>query len=487
MKRIFIILLLLPTLGYAQNNRVQKYVDNVLKVDTLFQNAVVGIYAEDYKGRCVAQWNPDLPLLTASTLKTITTGAALELLGKDYRFSTRIAYSGEIRDSILIGNLYIIGGGDPTLGSNAPLAYPIEDVFSQWREGISSLGIKEIFGTIVADDRYFIDEMIPDSWTWGNIGETYGCGPSGLCFRENTQQLFISPGKGVGAPVIIDSLYPQIPNQKIKIQMKTTEANSKYSSWYYTQEITLDSELHGTLPINREKATPTFSTKHPHLGCAKEFEKYLAMHGIKCHTTIVDGKDLPADLPAPKIITTTYSPTLTDIINETNLVSNNLYAENLFKAIGKEVTGVGSYDSARVAVNRYFTSKGLSLRGYTQDDGSGLSRENYVSPRFFCNYYKMMSKSNTFALYLDSFPTPGEDRGTLKNVLKDESDEIKGRIHAKSGSLSCVRCYAGYIDTDKGVIRFAILVNNYSAKLSQMQPKIEGFMKELSIYGGSNK
>lgn len=481
-----IFLILISTFSYGQKTSVQKYVDTHLKQDTLFQNAVVGIYAEDHRGKCVAQWNPDLPLLTASTMKTITTGSALEILGKDFRFETRIAYTGEIVDSTLNGSLYIVGGGDPTLASKAPLAYPIEDVFAQWKKGLDELGIKEINGSIVADDRFFTDEMIPDSWTWGNIGETYGCGPSGLCFMENSQQMFLSPADEIGAPAVIDSLYPQIPNQNIKIEMTTTEADSRYRSWYYIQDITLDSELHGTLPINKENATPTFSTKHPHLGCAKEFEKYLVKNGIVCNTTIEDAKNLPTETSVPKYITSTWSPSLVDIVNETNLVSNNLYAENIFKTIGKVVTGVGSYDSARVAVNRYFASQGLSLRGYTQDDGSGLSRENYVSPRFFCNYYKLMSKNDTFALFLDSFPTPGEDRGTLKNVLKDESDEVKGRIHAKSGSLSCVRCYAGYVDTPKGVIRFAILVNNYSAKLSQMQPKIEGFMKALSLYAGGN-
>jgi D-alanyl-D-alanine carboxypeptidase/D-alanyl-D-alanine-endopeptidase (penicillin-binding protein 4) len=138
-----------------------------------------------------------------------------------------------------------------------------------------------------------------------------------------------------------------------------------------------------------------------------------------------------------------------------------------------------------VAVNRYFESQGLSLIGYTQDDGSGLSRENYVSPRFFTKYYQMMMKSDTFAEYLESFPQPGEDRGTLKRVLKDEPQEVKDRIYAKSGSLSCVKCYAGYVISAQGPIRFAILVNNGST--SKMQSQIEGFMKELSVYAGKKK
>lgn len=485
MKKIVLLaLLLVPFTAIAQSNNVQKYVRNELQKDSLFQNAIVGIYAEDAKGRCVAQWNPDLPMLTASTMKTITTGSALELLGKDFRFPTKIAYTGEIVDTVLNGNIHIIGGGDPTLGSTAPLAYPIEDIFGEWKRAIDSLGIKVINGAIIADDTYLTDEMIPDSWTWGNIGETYGCGPSGLCFVENTQELFLSPGDSIGKPAWIKDVYPEIPGQHIRIEMKTGEEDSKYRSWYYIQDITTDTELHGNLPINKEDASPTFSTKHPHLGCAKEFEKYLTSNGIVCHTSIEDAKLLEWT-EEPQVIATTYSPSLIEIVAETNLVSNNLFAENIFKTVGKEITGVGSYDSARVAVNRLFEENGVSLFGYTQDDGSGLSRENYVSPRFFTKYYQMMTKSDTFAEYLESFPQPGEDRGTLKRVLKDESEEIKSRIYAKSGSLSCVRCYAGYVISAQGPIRFAILVNNGST--SKMQSKIEGFMKELSVYAGKKK
>ena len=134
MKKILILALMLAPLGgMAQNNNVQKYVKKVLQKDSLFQNAIVGIYAEDAKGKCVAQWNPDLPMLTASTMKTITTGSALQLLGKDFRFETKIGYSGEIVDTVLNGNIHIIGGGDPTLGSDAPLAYPIEEIFAEWK------------------------------------------------------------------------------------------------------------------------------------------------------------------------------------------------------------------------------------------------------------------------------------------------------------------------------------------------------------------
>lgn len=489
MKKIVLLALLLaPLTAFAQSNNVQKYIKNVLQADPLFQNAVVGIYAEDAKGECVAQWNPDLPLLTASTMKTITTGAAITILGKDFRYETTVAYTGEIKDTILEGDVWIIGGGDPTLGSTFPGAIPIEEIFGAWKGALDSLGIKQINGRIIADDTYLTDEMIPDSWTWGNIGYNYGCGPSGLCFYENTQDFYLSPSESVGQPAILTGTYPEVPGLDIRTYINTGDTDSRYSTWCYLQNITPTTELHGNLPISRGDVKRNFSNKYPHLGCAKEFERYLVNSGIVCNTTIedVDNVEAPADGELRKI-KTTYSPTMSVIVDETNLVSNNLFAENLFKSLGKEVTGVGSYDSARVVIERWLTEQGVDMTGYTQDDGSGLSRENYVSPRFFTKYYKMMMKNDTFAEYLASFPVPGKERGTLKSVLKDDVEEVKARVHAKSGSLSCVRCYAGYVDCAQGPIRFAILVNNFAAKTSEMQPKIEGFMRQLSIYAGKKK
>jgi len=150
--------------------------------------------------------------------------------------------------------------------------------------------------------------------------------------------------------------------------------------------------------------------------------------------------------------------------------------------VGKQMTGVGSYDSSRVAVQRLFREMGLKTKGYTQADGSGLSRQNYVSARFFCNYFAKMKENPNFDLFFNSLPQPGKP-GTLRSVLSDEKPSDKERIHAKSGSLANVRCYAGYTVRKNGeLIHFAILANNFSARTAQMQVGIEGFMRELTKY-----
>ena len=168
-KKILMALMLIPLVSFGQN-RVQTYINEQMKTDSLLINAVVGILAVDENGRTIASWNPDMPLLTASTMKTITTGLGYEVLGPGYRFSTRIAYDGHIENGVLHGNLYIVGGADPTLGSRDTIAIPIDTVFNAWAQAVRKAGIRRINGRIVGDDRIFEEESIPSSWSYGNIG-----------------------------------------------------------------------------------------------------------------------------------------------------------------------------------------------------------------------------------------------------------------------------------------------------------------------------
>ena len=178
---------------HAQNN-VQRYVDTALKTDTLFKNAAVAILAVDGRGKTVAQWNPDLPLLSASTMKTITTGAALDALGPEFQFETKIAAAGEIdEDGVLHGDIYIIGGGDPTLGSHSGIAEPIESVFARWTAALKEKGITAIDGRIKGDAGIFKEGIIQDNWCWSDLGTDYGSGPCGLSFAENLSFYSVSP------------------------------------------------------------------------------------------------------------------------------------------------------------------------------------------------------------------------------------------------------------------------------------------------------
>ena len=488
MKQIFVVLLVTLGLNMSafaqvkQYKNPQDYINKEMKTDSLFQNAIIGILAVDDNGKVIAEWNSNMPMLTASTMKTISTGVGLAYLGKDFRFSTKIAYTGEIKENALEGNLYIIGGGDPTLGSKDTVAFAIDSIFGVWTTAIKNLGINKINGNIIVDDSYFVREQMPDSWSWGNFGASYGATASGLSFHENVQDFKLYPGKNLGDPAMIEVVYPQVPGLEIVNDVTTGPAKGRDRSGYYVQDITCTSLYTGTIPVDKKEITSDNSNRFPHLSCGYHFREFLLANGIESNPEIIDIKDIetPAD-EARILITETFSPELWKIVNVTNRISNNMYAETILKTIGKEKTGEGSYSASIAALREILEEMGVDTYGLTQEDGSGLSRQNYVSPKFFCNYYTVMQKNGIFAEFFNSLPMPGGP-GTLKSVLKNEPSDIKDRIHAKSGSLSNVRCYAGYVESGKkhGLIKFAILTNNFAAPTSKMQPKIEGFMKSLA-------
>ena len=484
MKKIFFTLLMvlgLVSYGFAQGG-AQSYINKHMKTDPNFKNAIIGILAVDEKGNTIAEWNSNLPMLTASTMKTITTGTGLHALGKDFKYKTQVAYTGEVKDGVLNGNIVIVGGGDPTLGMADTLAFPIDSIFGVWVKAIKDMGITRIEGNVMVDDSYFVREQMPDSWSWGNFGADYGAAASGLSFHGNEQKFKLVPGKEAGDDVYVKAIYPQVPGLEIVNDMTTGEKGTGNRSAYYVQDMKCASQYLGTLAVDRGAVYETNSNRFPHLSCGFHFREYLVKNGIDCLPEIIDAVEVKCTAER-KVIAETYSPELWEIVNVTNRVSQNMFAETILKTIGKELTGVGSYDSSFVALERVLVEMGVNTTGFTQEDGSGLSRQNYVSPKFFCNYYGKMQESGIFAEFFGSLPMPGGP-GTLRSVLKNEDQKIKDRIHAKSGSLANVKCYAGYVQGSKkyGLVRFAILTNNYAASTSQMQPKIEGFMKALATW-----
>ncbi len=469
--------LLLPVAMYAQNN-VQRYVDGTLKTDPRLKNAAVALLAVDEAGRTVAAWNPDQPLLTASTMKTITTGVALDVLGEHFCFETTVATAGETdADGTLHGDVYIIGGGDPTLGSHSDIAEPVDLVFAKWKTALGNCGITSIDGKIVADASLFSNDIIPETWSWNNIGTDFGSGPCGLSFAENLSYYRVEPGLEEGDYLWISPVRWVYSEMDLQELSRTGAPGTGNKLNYYASDLSPSGRFTGTYAVDRRVDTIAVSNKFPALTCAEAFAGYLANEGI-CNL----GARYAAAPDTARAVAKTYSPTLLTICRETNTISNNFYAETLLMMLGLHLCGEADYPAATAAVEEYIGTVGCDTTGLKQADGSGLSRQNYVSPRFFCNFFKMMEKSTIFAGYLSTFPTPGAE-GTLKYVLAKEPGQLRSRIHCKSGSLDSVRCYAGYVEAPDGsLLRFAIQVNNYDCATREIQPAIEGFLKQLALY-----
>lgn len=450
--------------------------------DPALSEATIGICARTGDGRTLADIESDNMILPASNMKLISTGTALHRFGPDHQYITKIAHDGQIELGVLKGNLWIIGGGDPTTGSNDSIATPREQLFAQWEKFIRDAGIRRIEGNVIGDGRYFDGMPEHPGWQWSDIGTYYGSGPTGLMFYENTQSFRVSAGKTVGDPVNIVPSFPEAPWMEFRYNCTTGNAGTGDQLYMYASDLSPVAEIRGTFGIDRAAKRLDCTNKFPEYTLASYFADYLQSKGI-----FTGG---PADLrlctgteaiPTEELTTlgSTLSPTLKRIIFETNHKSNNLYAETLAKTLGKTLTGSACYDSTYVAMEAVLKDLGTDTSyGIQISDGSGLSRMNYVSPDFFCRFLTSMMASPHFEDYIYTLPSPGSN-GTLSANMKGSPEEMKARIKVKSGSMGGVRCYSGYIIPTEGckdeTIVFSIMVNNCTAptwKLRQLLDKI---------------
>lgn len=475
MKKFALLLILIPALCLGQNN-VQDYIMNALEKDKELSNLIIGFLAVAPDGGIIAEVNPDMPLVPASNTKLITTGTAMLALGPDYRFRTSIAYDGKIGlDGTLDGNVYIIGGADPTLGSKDDIAYPVDSIFSEWADALRKAGIRSISGCVYGDPGFLDDDIIPIEWEWGDIGTDYGNSACGLSFAENLSDFEVRPGKNVGDPAVIRPLAPYSPDMTYINEVVTVEGKGSGID-YYVSDVCPAGKFKGSVGVGRRTDTISCANKFSASTCAAAFEQYLTEHGTDCF-----GYGEASVPDSARTVISTFSPTLSEIAGVTNHISNNFYAETIFKTFGREFTGTGSRDAAARGARFLIDSLGVSLRGYTQNDGSGLANHNFISPRFFCNFLSLMEKSDCFEEYLASLPRPG-DKGTFANLLRGCSQTDRRRVHAKSGTLSASKCYSGYVEKDGGYIKFSILLNNFSCPARRVQPFLENVMIQLTQF-----
>ena len=350
-------------------------------------------------------------------------------------------------------------------------------MFAKWADALRGVGITAIDGRVIADDDFFGGETVHDNWCWIDYGADYGSSPSGLSYCENLSFYRVEPGLAEGNPLAITPVESVYSRMDLRQDAVTGPERSGNKLNYYASDLSPVGRFTGTYALDRRVDTIAVSNRFAALTCAEAFASYLASGGVSS-----SGAASGSAPDSAQTVLISYSPSLRTICGEMLKKSNNFFAEALFLTLGRQLTGQSNYSKTASAVEEYIAAAGCRTTGLRQDDGSGLSRQNFVSPRFFCNFYRIMQKSNIFAPYLEAFPTPGGE-GTLKYVLAKEPQQLRGRIHCKSGSMTGVRCYAGYVETSGGeMLSFAIMVNNYDCPTRAIQPKIEGFLKQLALY-----
>ena len=470
------------------------------------ESALFGVMAVNLKGDTLVYHNAKSKMIPASTMKTITTGLAIRTLGPDYRYQTRIGYSGEIRDSVLHGDLYIVGGGDPTIGSKDSIATSITVLFNQWTGFIRKAGINRIEGRIVGDGRYFNGEIEHGSWSYDDLGTYYGAGGNGLCFYRNIVDINVAPGLAEGDSIKMSIAYPQTPWINYIQNCRTGKKDTGDRLCLYNTDLSCDVEMRGTLAAEHYAKKLECSNKFGALTCAYYFSKHLNERHIPnqgfCQIdgygrtsksySCTDNQVLQIEEPGYRtlesdsleILGTTFSPTLKQIAYMTNYRSDNFYAETLMKTMGKIKKGSSDYRTCAKYYEEAFKEMGLqSSLGRDITDGSGLSRKNYIAPEFFCRYLKSMLESEDAEDFIGTLASPGKPH--YKSRLKDEPDSVRSRIFLKSGSMNGVRCFCGYIAPQSGIkedtIIFSIMTNNCTASDWRVYPILDQIIAAIAF------
>ncbi len=489
MKRIFFTLIIVflfleinaqSQLKYRQHSVNQAL--NLLKNDKDLRNGSIGFYAIDVNtGEVIAEYNPDLCLKPASTMKLITSAAALEVLGANYRFETKVGYTGKI-DTLthtLHGNIIIKGGGDPTLGSKYFYSTKNKQFLTQWAKAVKTLGIDTIDGAIIADASIYSRDMIPPTWSWEDFGNYFGAGACGLTVFDDMYTLYFNTSSVVGGKTYITKMEPEIPEMTFDNTVVASNVRSD-RSYIFGTPYTYHRFIRGELPKGRKDYKVKGSMPDPALFTAQQLKLYLNGEGVVVQNGVTTLRILhdSIDISDFQVITTTKSPKLSDIVSMLNTKSINLFAEHLLIHTALKLKGVNDTKNATDVLESYWAAKGMDIGGMSINDGSGLSYYNYVSARqlvFVLDY--MHDKSKNFDVFYASLPVSGKN-GTLKRVCVNTP--AQGKIHAKSGSIRKVRCYAGYTTSASGrEIAFAMMLNNFNCSDSYARKKLEKLMVAL--------
>ncbi len=479
--------------AYVQDKKIVNQEHNLnlalkkLKNDKDLKNASFGFLAIDTKsGETVAEYNPDLSLMPASTQKVITTATALEVIGKKFQFKTQLQYSGYIDTigRILHGDIYIKGGADPTLGSKYFDRNKSYFFIKKWISSLKIHKVDSIDGRIIADASIYGSEITPPKWLWEDVGNYYGTGANGLTVFDNLYEIHFSSPQVTGALTTITRVDPEIPelmiyNEVCSSDISADEAYVFGSPYAYTHII------RGTIPKSKTDFIIKGAIPDPAYFLAWTFQEALKDSGIGVKGRATTDRLLRNDgdtiCMTRKEIHTYYSPQLTEIINVTNRLSINLFAEHLFNQIAYKLKNNGSNGVAIKSVTEFWKSKGMDTDGFYIFDGSGLSRSDAVSPRhmvFVLNY--MLNKSKNFAEFFESLPVAGKS-GTLKYVGNNTSAE--GVVHAKSGSIDRVRAFTGYVTTKSGrMLAFSMNIANYNCTDGELRNKLESLMIAMADF-----
>ncbi|MFI7606746.1 D-alanyl-D-alanine carboxypeptidase/D-alanyl-D-alanine-endopeptidase [Micromonospora sp. NPDC049366] len=437
--------------------RLHATIDAVLADARLAGAQASVVVVDTTTGQKLYDRNGDRRLVPASNTKLLTSTAALALLGPGHRLTTDVLGGGQRRaGGVLAGDLYLRGGGDPTM---------LADDYDGLAKQVAAAGVRVVTGDLVADDtRYDRNRLGPD-WTWDDEPYYYAAQVSALTVAPDTDYdagtviVHAAPGRTAGSPPVITTTPP---TDYLRFENRAETVADGETSISFTREHGGNTVVvTGKIAVGDEPASDWVPVWEPTGYAADVFRAALRRHGVRVLGETVLGRATPA---AATAVARHDSMPLAELMVPFLKLSNNGHAEVLTKEIGRVRSGAGTWSAGLSAINGYAARVGVDTGALRQRDGSGLSRRNLVAADEFVDLLAAVRAEPWFDAWYAALPIAGEAGrfvgGTLRSRMAGTA--AAGKVHAKTGSLTGASGLSGYAtDADGRVLAFSILLNNY--------------------------
>jgi D-alanyl-D-alanine carboxypeptidase/D-alanyl-D-alanine-endopeptidase (penicillin-binding protein 4) len=509
--RLFVAILLLLLLGtqfaLGQSKALTKRIDKILE-DPDVSRALWGIDVVSLtSGRTLYSLNADKLFTPASNTKLFTTAAALALIGPDYRFQTTVETTAALdRYGRLTGDLTLVGRGDPNL-SGRTLPYhlhtqrtqPAIHVLEELADQLVQKGLKFVDGDVVADDSYYVFERYGEGWAQDDLVSEWGAPVSALSINDNVIFVSIMPADHPGDHAFV-SILPYAEYYQLENRIITTPPGTGPHKIYVNREPGSNLlTLWGNIPADDNGANEALAIEDPADFAAKVFRTLLEKRGVVIYghsrthhselatlstftvTTMAPAgggevSSLRRD-NAPMVLASHQSQPLGEDIQVINKVSQNLHAELLLRLLGREKGAAGNIASGLEVLRGFLVRAGIPPEEFVFHDGSGLSRENLVTPQAVVQLLTYAGQQPWGALYEGTLSVGGLDGSLAERFKLGAGLE---QVHAKTGSLGHVNALSGYATTLKGDrIAFSILVNNHNLPSKRVVETIDMIVEAM--------
>lgn len=430
---------------------------DALLADPRYNGSQVGLVVRDANtGDVLYDRDSDDRLLPASNMKILTSAAAMEQLGPDFKFHTDALATAPVNDGDLRGDLYLKGFGDPTT---------LASDYAALAADVKAAGITEIGGDIVADDSYFDSVRLGDSWAWDDEQFLYAAQVSALTAAPDTDYdsgtviVRTKPGAAAGEPATLN-VVPETSAVRLEGTVTTGAPGSASTLKIEREHGTNTIKVGGSVPAGSATRSTWATVWEPTTYAADLFRRALAAAGVK-----LDGKVVTGRTPdEARRVARDESMPLGELLTPFLKLSNNLHAETLTKTLGKEKAGAGTWSAGLGVIAAHAKSAGADTATIRLSDGSGLTRKNNLTADAVSDVLVAAAKEPWFEQWYDALPIAGNpDRfvgGTLRARMLNTP--AANNVHAKTGSLTGVTALSGYVtDADGRELVFSMISNNY--------------------------